>query len=257
MNTKILIPTQLFVGRTELLAEKTEQFLQEQFCKNQSQNIQSCYCNECRKIKNHQHEFIVFISPEKDYTVKDLDIIFEKANFALDQNQKFFFVLQKAQTLSSTCANKLLKILEEPPAGYNFILQTNNPTSILPTILSRCHVTNFSNKNPEELDYAAEYSSLTSFFYNQNLDNPADFEKELRKLELSDSQSIEILNSIINFYAKKILWHHEGKNPQEHIEYSESVYKFLNEKLKKAPQSGSSGLFWKNIYISFPKFARK
>lgn len=253
MNTNTLIPTQLFVGKQELLSEKTEQFLQEQFCKNKAaQNTENCFCNECRKIKNHQHELIVFINPEKDYTVKDLDIIFEKANLALDQNQKFFFILQQAQTLSSTCANKLLKILEEPPVGYNFILQTNNPNLILPTILSRCHILNFAKSNELESDYEAEYSSLTSFFYNQNLDNPAEFEKELRKLELSDSQSIEILNCMISFYAKKILDHYKT-GTENKIAYFEKVYEFLNEKLRKPPQSGSSVLFWKSLYISYPK----
>lgn len=253
MNTNTLIPTQLFIGKQELLLEKTEQFLQKQFCKNKdSQSTENCYCNDCRKIKNHQHEFIVFINPEKDYTVKDLEIIFEKANFALDQNQKFFFILQKAQTLSSTCANKLLKILEEPPVGYNFILQTNNPNLILPTILSRCHIINFAKENQIESDHEPEYSSFTSFFYNQNLDNPVEFEKELRKLELSDSQSIEILNSMINFYAKKILNHYKD-NTENKNTYFERIYEFLNEKLRKPPQSGSSSLFWKNLYISFPK----
>ena len=257
-NTNTLIPTQLFIGKQDLLAEKTEQFLQEHFCKNLTkQNLQSCYCNECRKIKNHQHEFVVFINPEKDYAVKDLEIIFEKANFALDQTQKFFFILQKAQTLSSTCANKLLKILEEPPVGYNFILQTNNPNAILPTILSRCHIVNFATENLQDLQTDSEYAVLTSFFYNQNLDNPAEFEKELKGLELSDSQSIEIVNSMINYFAQRILNYYKSKESKVDIKHLEKAHTFLNEKMRKPPQSGSSGLFWKNLYISFPRSAHK
>ncbi|MFC1895020.1 hypothetical protein ACFLYH_03670, partial [Candidatus Dependentiae bacterium] len=196
-----LIPAQLFIGNPEILTEETEKFLQKNFCQknfcSDKEKAKDCYCNNCRQIKNHQHEFIVFIEPEKDYKIKDIDVIFEKINFALDQNQKFFFILQKANTLNLACANKLLKALEEPPSGYNFILHTNNLNSILPTIRSRCHIINFQNSNqPENFTHP-----LLSFFYNQNLQNPTEFEKELRHQALTDSQSVELAQNMMNFYA--------------------------------------------------------
>ena len=41
------------------------------------------------------------------------------------------------ERLNETCANKLLKILEEPPAKTLFLLVSNEPQRLLPTILSR------------------------------------------------------------------------------------------------------------------------
>ena len=265
MNKKTLIPSQLFVGQKELLLEKTEKFLQQNFCKNkENQNLQDCFCNQCKKIKSQQHESIVFINPEKDYTVKDIEIIFEKTNLALDENQKFFFILQKANTLNLTCANRLLKVLEEPPDRYNFILHTNNINSILPTILSRCHIVNFVNeKEISEIDF--KYTTLVNFFYkpsprpqstsNQDLDNPAEFEKELRKLHLTDSQSIEIADSMINYFAQKIIdIYKNNQEPKDSkLKYFKTVHEYLKEKMRKPPQSGSSNLFWKNLYLSFPQ----
>ena len=242
-----LIPTQLFVGPEDLLIEKTENLLRQNFCRKEKDS--DCFCPDCRKIKNNQHEFIVWINPEKDYTIKDIQIIFEKTNFALDENQKFFFILQKAHTLNLTSANKLLKILEEPPSGYNFILLTNNANTILPTMYSRCHVTNFQNKNSKFIDS----HPLLSFFYNKKINNPLEFEAELKKHYLSDSQSIELANNMISFFAEKIVAHYSTDNKKTpEIKYFEDVLQYLKEKIKKPPQSGSSKLFWKNVYISFP-----
>ena len=41
------------------------------------------------------------------------------------------------ETMRSDAANKLLKLFEEPPEGIQFILVSNSPESLLPTILSR------------------------------------------------------------------------------------------------------------------------
>ncbi len=40
-------------------------------------------------------------------------------------------------------ANKLLKTLEEPPRGTHFVLVTAKPSSLLPTIRSRCQIARF------------------------------------------------------------------------------------------------------------------
>ncbi len=258
-----LIPAQLFVGPQDFILEKVEHFLQQTFCKqtfckqtlckqNSAENIIDCFCNECKKIKNQQHEFIVFINPEKDYTVKDIDIIFQKINFALDDSQKFFFVLQKAHTLNLACANKLLKVLEEPSSGYNFILLTNNVNSILPTIVSRCYIVDYSSKIDEFTQH-----SLLSFFYNKNLDSPAEFDKELRVLGLNDSESIKLMHQMVASFAKKLV----DLEKQEQLDstqakekqYVQEVYDYLKDASRKMPRSGSSNIFWKNIYIDFPR----
>ena len=246
MNKQTLIPTQLFIGQEDILIEETEKLLLENFCKTKDGG---CFCSQCRKIKNNQHESVVWLKPEKDYSVKDIEIIFEKIGFALDDGQNFFFVLQKAHTLNNTCANRLLKVLEEPPTGYNFILQTNNINLILPTIVSRCHIVNFASKSDE----TQTTHPLLQFFCNQKLDDPINFEKELKKYALTDSQSIELANDLMSFFAQKIINFYSEKNTEnEQIKYYEEVIEYLKEKLQKPPQSGSSNLFWKNIFLSFP-----
>lgn len=254
---KILIPTQLFIGPQDLLLEETEIFLQKEFCKNPGQDdLANCFCNECRKIKNQQHESIIFINPEKTYSTKDIEIIFERTSFAIDENKKFFFVLQRANTLNMATANRLLKILEEPPMGYNFILHTNNLNAILPTIISRCHIKNF-NENSESQLIDAEFITFTNFFFNYDLENPTEFTKELKRLNLTDNQSIEIMHYLIDFYAKKVSSFYkpsdDTKLNNSDLHYFNKIYNYLISAIETPPLSGSSNLFWKNLYICFPK----
>jgi len=245
MNT--LIPTQLFVGTQDLLHKKTENLLIKTFCKTQEPD---CFCAQCRKVKQNQHESLIWIHPEKEYKLQDIQIIFDKTKFALQPEQHFFFVLQKTHTLSIICANKLLKVLEEPPVGYNFILHTNNLNAILPTIKSRCHVVTFES---ESQSYNLQHP-IASFFYNQRLDSPDEFEKELKNLHLSPSESIQIAHNMITYYSQQVLtFFAQNITPSPQIMYFETVITFLKNKLKKPPQSGSSNLFWKNLYMNFPK----
>lgn len=47
-------------------------------------------------------------------------------------------IIWQAEKMNSTCANKLLKILEEPPSQTVFILITEQPDMLMSTIISRC-----------------------------------------------------------------------------------------------------------------------
>jgi hypothetical protein len=48
------------------------------------------------------------------------------------------FIIHDADKMLPTSSNTLLKTLEEPPAGIQFILITSQLSSLLPTIISRC-----------------------------------------------------------------------------------------------------------------------
>ena len=52
-------------------------------------------------------------------------------------------IIWMADKMNGSSANKLLKLLEEPPAKTVFILITENTSDMLQTILSRCQVIDF------------------------------------------------------------------------------------------------------------------
>ena len=61
-----------------------------------------------------------------------------------------------AEQMNQECANKLLKILEEPPSQTVFILTANNPERMLSTILSRTQRIDFPPLQTSELTDALQ-----------------------------------------------------------------------------------------------------
>ena len=76
----------------------------------------------------------------------------QKASFMPAENGKKVFIISQPEKLHPSAANKLLKLLEEPPEHVLFILVSSRPESILPTIRSRCQTLKFSRIKPADLD---------------------------------------------------------------------------------------------------------
>jgi DNA polymerase-3 subunit delta' len=70
--------------------------------------------------------------------VKDAEELMHKAYQYPAMGDKKVFVVWHAEKMNSGTANKLLKLLEEPPENTFFILTTDHPLNILATIRSRC-----------------------------------------------------------------------------------------------------------------------
>ena len=60
-------------------------------------------------------------------------------------------IIWMAEKLNMEASNKLLKLLEEPPAKTIFILIAEDEQEILPTILSRCQVLKFNTPTDAEI----------------------------------------------------------------------------------------------------------
>ncbi len=95
-------------------------------------------CEPCRKVMENCHpDFITVEDPEhKNVAVKIVrqfrDDVFIRPN---ESEHKIYLFPQE---LGIEGQNALLKILEEPPAYGVFMLLTDNPEKLLPTVRSRC-----------------------------------------------------------------------------------------------------------------------
>jgi len=234
------VPAQLIIGPKELAIAYGENVIQKAFCASQKPE---CFCHECRKIKHRQHPSLVWISPAKDYTIDDIEIVFERSRFALDEGQQFFFVFDNVHTLTAATANRLLKVLEEPPAGYNFLLLTHNSHAVLPTIISRCLLVQLTS-----VQAGTTFSDplLDYFMVSSKRSDPLGFESELKKQNFTDSTSVERVHDLIALLIEKT------RNGQPDS-YDNQVLRFLTDALRKPPQSGSSDLFWKHLFLNFPR----
>ena len=95
-------------------------------------------CAHCRKMRSHNHpDFITVEDPEhKNVAVKIVRQI--RDDMFVRPNEAAYKIYLFPQELGIEGQNALLKILEEPPAYGVFILLTDNPDKLLPTVRSRC-----------------------------------------------------------------------------------------------------------------------
>ena len=95
-------------------------------------------CPSCRKVMANSHpDYITVDDPEhKNVAVK---IVREaREDMFIRPNESDHKIYLFPQELGIEGQNALLKILEEPPAYGVFILLTDNPEKLLPTVRSRC-----------------------------------------------------------------------------------------------------------------------
>ena len=95
-------------------------------------------CPSCRKVMAASHpDFITVEDPEhKNVAVK---IVREaREDMFIRPNESDYKIYLFPQELGIEGQNALLKILEEPPSYGVFMLLTDNPEKLLPTVRSRC-----------------------------------------------------------------------------------------------------------------------
>ena len=97
-------------------------------------------CPACRKALGAGHPDLITIDdPEKKTVPVDL-IRQARADIYIRPNEADHkvYLFPRAQDMGIPGQNALLKVLEEPPAYGVFILLTDNPEKLLPTVRSRC-----------------------------------------------------------------------------------------------------------------------
>lgn len=85
---------------------------------------------------------------------KESDLIAQKLSYVSSQGGYKIAIIWLPERMMTECANKLLKLLEEPPQKTIFLLVTENPGLLLPTIISRTQ--RIEIPTIEELDVITE-----------------------------------------------------------------------------------------------------
>lgn len=224
-------PAQLWIGNQQILKKEIITFLQKELCKNSG----CASCNDCKKIEAQQHHAVMWIIPEKQYSLNLLEPIIETMAFRNEEDKSFYFILEKADLLTHACANSLLKSVEEPPAGYKFIFLAQRIDAILPTIRSRCAIKIF---HEEPIEIAHE-----SFLHHFKVKtDPISFLQALDHTQPNEQESIELMDSLMHFWNLKYI-----KKPNQN---TEKIITILQQSIKKPPMPGGSKIFWKNIYLA-------
>ncbi|MBO5867556.1 MAG: DNA polymerase III subunit delta', partial [Oscillospiraceae bacterium] len=97
-------------------------------------------CEACRKAMAGTHPDIITVDNKEKKHIPIDQIREARADVYIRPNEgkKKIYVIPRANDMRMEAQNALLKVLEEPPAYGVFILRTDNPEKLLPTIRSRC-----------------------------------------------------------------------------------------------------------------------
>ncbi len=98
-------------------------------------------CIGCRKVKGGIHPDVIWVSVmdgKREITVEQIRQLRAAAYIRPNEAHRKVFVIENAQAMNANAQNALLKVLEDGPSYLSFLLLTENPQQLLPTIRSRC-----------------------------------------------------------------------------------------------------------------------
>lgn len=95
-------------------------------------------CLPCRKVMDNNHPDVITVDDPEHKTVAVKIVRQYREDVYIRPNESDRKIYLFPQELGIEGQNALLKILEEPPAYGVFILLSDNPERLLPTVRSRC-----------------------------------------------------------------------------------------------------------------------
>lgn len=126
-------------------------------------------CNRCESCTafNEQRSYNIHeLDAASNNSVDDIRQLVEQVRIPPQIGRYKVYIIDEVHMLSASAFNAFLKTLEEPPRHAIFILATTEKHKILPTILSRCQIYDFSRIGVEDtvahLAYVASKEGITA-----------------------------------------------------------------------------------------------
>ncbi|MGV3630255.1 MAG: DNA polymerase III subunit gamma/tau [Bacteroidota bacterium] len=114
-------------------------------CSNRNDEVEACdQCESCKSFNEGASLNIYELDAASNNSVEDIRNLIDQVRIAPQLGTKKVYIIDEVHMLSSSAFNAFLKTLEEPPAHAIFILATTEKHKIIPTILSRCQIFDFS-----------------------------------------------------------------------------------------------------------------
>lgn len=104
-------------------------------------------CPACRRIHSGNEVRLTLIQPDPDeeptrsnqsLKIDQFRKLRSSMGFSAEEDSFRVIGIPNAERMTPQAANSILKLLEEPPRGWIFVLTCADPTLLLPTLVSRC-----------------------------------------------------------------------------------------------------------------------
>ena len=137
-------------------------------CEHRGPDGEACgECESCKSFSEELRSYNVFeLDAASNNSVDDIRNLTEQVRIPPMNGKYKVYIIDEVHMLSQAAFNAFLKTLEEPPKYAIFILATTEKHKIIPTILSRCQIYDFSrisNKDIiEHLQSVAQKEGVTA-----------------------------------------------------------------------------------------------
>jgi DNA polymerase-3 subunit delta' len=196
--------------------------------------VSTDYIHEWREfIKLHPYgnvydwlQFIGADNKQGNITAEECNDIMRKLNLKSYESAYKVLVLWMLEYLGKE-GNKLLKLIEEPPANTLFVLVAENDEQVLPTILSRCQLVKVPLLENQEVENALIERAKTAPDQARQIAAIAEgnYREAMQLLQHADEDWQSLLGDWLRFIIRRML--------TEQVKWTDDISKLGREKQKQ------------------------
>jgi DNA polymerase-3 subunit gamma/tau len=172
-------------------------------CLNPDENGDACgECESCKAFAENRSYNIHELDAASNNSVEDIRNLIDQVRVPPQIGKYSVYIIDEVHMLSAAAFNAFLKTLEEPPAHAVFILATTEKHKIIPTILSRCQIYDFSRIRIEDaVAYIEKIAKNEDITYE-----PEALHIIAQKADGSMRDALSIFDQVVSFCGTNITY---------------------------------------------------
>jgi DNA polymerase-3 subunit gamma/tau len=172
-------------------------------CEHLTSDYEACNeCESCRSFNEQRSYNIHELDAASNNSVDDIRSLIDQVRIPPQIGRYSVYIIDEVHMLSSAAFNSFLKTLEEPPAHAIFILATTEKHKIIPTILSRCQIYDFSRISINDI-----VDHLMQIAKNEGINaSPEALNVIAQKADGGMRDALSIFDQIVSFCGTEITY---------------------------------------------------